>query len=80
MNVQSKRAELENAQSSVQTAYFLLVGAWLWNMFDASVLTKQEKPKEVISFDFRKEFVPMPNGIHTGAIESRGTVKFNFEV
>ncbi|MBP7281883.1 MAG: caspase family protein [Leptospiraceae bacterium] len=79
MNVQSKRAELENAQSSVQTAYFLLVGAWLWNMFDASVLTKQEKPKEVISFDFRKEFVPMPNGIHTGAIESRGTVKFNFE-
>lgn len=78
LNLQAKHSDLDAADSKVQSAYFLLVGAWLWNLFDAGVLTKQEKTLPTVSFDFRKEYIAGSN-FTQGMIESRGIVKLSFE-
>lgn len=78
MNVQSKHSQLVSAEGRAQTAYILLLGAWLWNVFDAGVLTKSEKPKPTVSFDFRKEYVPS-QGFAQSLIESKATVEISFE-
>ena len=54
-NQQNKKSDLHSAEVSLQSAYFLLIGFWLWNIFDAAVLTEAEKPKEGIGFHFYRE-------------------------
>ena len=50
-----KKSDLHSAEVSLQSAYFLLIGFWLLNIFDAAVLTEAEKPKEGIGFHFYRE-------------------------
>lgn len=58
LNLQSKQNSLEAAESTARSAYLLLLGVWCWNLADAGLFTKMERPKEKLSFDFRKEYQP----------------------
>lgn len=78
MNNQSKKSALESAQGTAQSAYFLVLGVWLWNLFDAGVITHKEKPKDSLSIDFNIHRYPV-QVYSSNLIETHGSFEIFYK-
>jgi len=67
-NLQSKRSELESAESAATTSFALLLGFWIWNIVDAGFFTDLPKEDKLSGFNLQ-----MRRDLLASDVYARGT-------